>query len=200
MSTATQSLTPEDVLAMPGGDRYELVDGELKEMHMSQESSWVAGEVFGRLREFVTAVQLGWVFPEGTSYQCFPWDPLMFRRADASFIAAARLPDGPTGEGHTRIAPNLAVEVVSPYDSLYDVEAKVADYLEAGVQVVWVANPDQRTITVHRLSDPSAPTRLREPDELRGEGVLEGFRCRVGDLFPPAADGTPRAAKKTESG
>ncbi|MBX3439047.1 MAG: Uma2 family endonuclease [Planctomycetaceae bacterium] len=198
MSTITHPLTPDDVLAMPDGDRYELVNGELKERQMSELSSWVAGKIIRLLGPFEDQ-GAGWIFPEGTSYQCFPWDPLMFRRADASFIARNRRPDGPTGSGHIRIAPDLAAEVVSPHDSLYDVEAKVADYLEAGVQVVWVVNPDRRTITIHRLSDPSAPTRLKETDELCGEGVLEGFRCRVGDLFPPAVHDKRRSAAATQT-
>ncbi len=179
-----QTYTPEDLLTMPDGDRYELVNGELRERHMSQESSWVAGKIFRLLGPFEDR-GLGWVFPEGTSYQCFSWDATRVRKPDTSFIRRERLPDGPTGEGHTKIAPDLAVEVVSPHDSLYDVDAKVADFLDAGVRVVWVANPHQRTVTIYRLQDPSSPTRLTESDELRGEESLEGFRCRVGELFPP---------------
>ncbi len=179
-----QTYTPEDLLTMPDGDRYELVNGELRGRHMSQESSWVAGKIFRLLGPFEDR-ELGWVFPEGTSYQCFPWDPMRIRKPETSFIRRERLPEGPTGEGHTKIAPDLAVEVVSPHDSLYDVDAKVADFLDAGVRVVWVANPHQRTVTIYRLEDPSSPTRLTEADELHGEDSLEGFHCRVGELFPP---------------
>ncbi len=188
MSTIEQDLTPDDVLAMPDGDRYELVDGELKELNVSQESSWVAGEIFGRLRDYVKQESLGWVFPEGTSYRCFPHDPLMFRRADTSYISRDRLPEGPTGMGHTLIAPDLAVEVVSPHDTAYDVEAKVGDYLEAGVRLVWVVTPPERIVTVHRPDDRSALRRLSAQDELTGDDVLPGFSCRVVDLFPPVVE------------
>jgi Uma2 family endonuclease len=181
-----QKFTADDLLTMPDGDRYELVGGELRELHMSQESSWIAGEIFGRLRAFVKEHELGWVFPEGTAYQCFPWDPQMVRKPDTSFIARDRLPEGPTGQGHTRIAPDLVAEVVSPNDKAYEVDAKVADYREAGVRTIWVVNPDQRTVKIHRLDDPSAFQHLSAGDMLTGEGVLAGFSCRVGDLFPPA--------------
>jgi Uma2 family endonuclease len=188
MSTVLPTeLTADDLLTMLDGDRYELIDGGLKELHMSQDSSWVAGKILRILGPFEDA-GIGWVFPEGTSYQCFPWDPNRIRRADASFIRRERLPQGPTDVGHTRIAPDLAVEVVSPHDSVYDVDEKVADYLEAGVGIVWVANPHQRTVTIYRLQDPSSPTRLKESDELRGEEALQGFSCQVGDLFPPIGD------------
>ncbi len=184
MSTAPpRQITPEDLLTMPDGDQYELIDGELRELHMSQESSWVAGEVFGRMREFVQARGLGWVFPEGTSYQIFPWDPGRTRRADASFIARERLPEGPIGAGHAHVAPDLAVEVVSPHDSYYDVEEKVVDYLEAGVRLVWVVNPRLRIVSVYRPDAASSPQRLSEGDELTGQDVLPDFRCRVRDLF-----------------
>jgi Uma2 family endonuclease len=185
-----QKFTANDLLTMREGDRYELVSGELRELHMSQESSWVAGEIYRRLANLVVEGRLGWVFPEGTSYQCFPWDAQMVRKPDTSFIARERLPEGPTGEGHTRIVPDLAVEVVSPHDKAYEVDAKVADYQEAGVPTIWVANPNQRTIKVYRLADPSSTSHLVADDELTGDGVLEAFSCRVGDLFP-----TPTAAE-----
>ncbi len=87
--------TAEDLLTMPDGDRYELVNRELRELHMSQKSSWIAGEILRLLGNFVVSTRLGWVFPEGTSFQCFSWDPQMVRKADVSFIATDRLPGRP---------------------------------------------------------------------------------------------------------
>ena len=55
--------TPDDLLRMPGGDRFELVDGQLVERNMGQVSSWVGGETLAVLREFVREHKLGWVFP-----------------------------------------------------------------------------------------------------------------------------------------
>jgi Uma2 family endonuclease len=180
-----QKFTADELLTMPDGDRYELVGGELRELHMSQESSWIAGEIFGRLWGFVKEHELGWVFPEGTAYQCFPWDPQMVRKPDTSFIARDRLPEGPVGQGHTRIAPDLVVEVVSTHDNVYELESKLADYLEAGVKTIWVVHPNQRLVVVHRHNEPSQMQRLKEADEIRGEGALKEFSCRVGDFFPP---------------
>lgn len=186
MSTANAPpVTPEDLLAMPDGNRYELVNGELKELDVSQESSWIAGKVIRVLGEFAEDAQLGWVFPEGTSYQCFPWDPMQVRKPDASFIVRERLPSGPTGRGHTKIAPDLAVEVISPNDRAYEVESKLADYREAGVVTIWIVYPEQRTIIVHRQGQPSSSQIFRENDQLTGDGPLADFACRVGDLFPP---------------
>ena len=79
------------------------------------------------------------------------------------------------------IAPNLAVEVVSPNDLVYEIDEKVEEYLEAGVELVWVVNPVTRTVRVHRADRPGVT--LREMDELTGDDLLPGFRCRVSDLF-----------------
>ena len=178
--------TPADLLSMPDGGRFELIDGELVEVNMSTWSSFVAGGVYGRLRPFSDNHSLGWVFPEGTSYQCFPHVPDRVRRADASFIRKERLSVAQaTAEGHLTIAPDLAVEVLSPNDLAYDVHAKVQDYLRARVRLVWVISPDVHFVDVYRLD--GSGVILREEEELSGEDVLPGFRCRVGDLFqlPP---------------
>ena len=74
-------------------------------------------------------------------------------------------------------APDLAVEVISPGDSLEEVEEKVDDYLNAATPLVWVVNPRRRTITIHRPGrDPQV---LREADTLTGEDVIPGFQCEV---------------------
>ena len=186
MSTAAapKRYTPQDLLTMPDGDRYELVDGQLVERNMSFWSSYVAGEIYRLLSSHVRENQQGWVLPEGTSYQCFPDSPTKVRKPDDSFIRRERLTLAQaTEEGHISIAPDLAVEVVSPNDTAYDIAVKVQELLAAGVRLIWVVIPADRRVEVHRLRGPG--TILRENDELTGEDVLPGFRCRVGDLFLP---------------
>ena len=119
--------------------------------------------------------------PADASYQCYPDDPRKVRRPDVSFIRADRLPAEEDREGHCRIAPDLAVEVISPNDLYTDVDEKVEEYLAAGVRQVWVLNPSTRTLRVHRCD--GTQNYLREQDELTGEDVVPGFRCRVGALF-----------------
>jgi Uma2 family endonuclease len=169
---------------MPDGDRFELVDGQLVERNMSAWSSYVAGELHGRLRDFSKTGQVGWVFPEGTSYRCFPDDADKVRKADVSFVRFDRLTvQQAMADGHLTLAPDWVAEVLSPNDLAYQVEQKVQDYLTAGVRLVWVIHPPTRTVHVHRRE--GTGTILRENDELDGEDVLPGFRCRVGDLFQP---------------
>jgi Uma2 family endonuclease len=178
---AKQRIPPEDLLTMPNGDGFELVNGALVERNMGWESSWIASRLSHFLTSFCDANQLGWVAGADASYQCFPDDPTKVRRPDVSFIRGDRLAADDRPEGHCRIAPDLAVEVISPNDLYSEVETKVDEYLRAGVQLVWVIDPPTRTVRVHRADGTLAD--LHEADQLSGENVLPGFRCAVRDLF-----------------
>lgn len=188
MSTAEiqKQYTPADLLTLPDADHYELVDGQLVEKKLSFWASYVANNLSCRLTIFSNANQSGWVVSEGASYQCFPDAPNRVRRPDVSFIRRDRLSLAQaTTEGHLAIAPDLTTEVMSPNDLGYEVAKKVQQWLHAGVRLVWVVNPETRTIDVHRAH--GAGTILREQDELDGEDVLPGFRCAVRELFEPPA-------------
>lgn len=180
---AQTEFTPDDLLTMPDGDSYELVDGQLVERKMGAESSWISGRIFGlidRWNESGPVDEQGWAFPEGTSLQCFVGRKV--RRADASFFKAGRI-KGNFPRGHLPIAPNLAVEVISPRDIYEEVEQKVQEYLDAGVELIWLISPRDRTVKIYRQGGRD-PQRLTVDDELTGEDVLPGFRCQVADLFP----------------
>ena len=195
MATAATAprYTPADLLKMSDGDRYELVDGNLVERDRSFWSSYVGGELYGLLWLYCREQKLGWVVPEGVSYQCFADAPSRVRRADVSFLRADRLSlQQATGEGHLRTAPDLVAEVISPNDLAYEVEVKVNEWLAAGVRLVWVVNPPVRQVRVHRGDGTVAVVKEGEP--LSGEGVVPGFACRVAELFQPPPGVTPPAA------
>jgi Uma2 family endonuclease len=177
------ALTPEDLLLMPDeGQGFELVHGELREMNMSRESSRVGLRLGHLLECFVDAGHPGWVFGEGTSYRCFPHDPKGTRRADASYISIERLPVAMyKDEGHTSLSPDLVAEVISPNDLAQEVEEKIEDWLSAGVQIIWVVNPEKQTIRVVRQDGGYALVRIG--DTLTADGVLPGFSCPVAELF-----------------
>jgi Uma2 family endonuclease len=188
MTVAVQErrFTPEDLLTMQDGNHYELVDGNLVEKEIGTESAWVAGMLGRLLGNYAAEKQLGWVLPSEASYQCFPEDPRRVRRPDVSFIRAGRLPGERLPKGHTSIAPDLAVEVVSPNDLYWEVRQKVGEYLRAGVRLVWVIDPDSRYVEVSRAGGSFAL--LQGEEVIDGEEVLPGFRCRVVDILPPNRD------------
>ena len=192
MSTIAEpnTYTPDDLLRMPDGDRYELADGRLVELNGGVLSSLVAARVLHRLVDFCEPKALAWIFSADLGYQCFPDHPRKVRKPDVSLVLRDRLPAEQFAEGFLTLPPDLAVEVVSPNDLAYEVEEKVEEYLGAGVRLVWVVYPTTRTIHIHR-GDGSAAV-ARSSDELNGEDLLPGFVCRVGDIFPllpsPAAE------------
>ena len=78
------------------------------------------------------------------------------------------------------LAPDLAVEVISPSDSYTEVAEKVAQLLEAGTQLVVLIDPRTRTVSLHY---DDVIDRLTEADTLTLGDVLPGFECVVGELF-----------------
>jgi Uma2 family endonuclease len=186
MSTATATkphYTPEDLLAMPDSKSYELVGGQLVERNMGAESSRVGGRLYSRLDRFCEEHNLGTVWPADNGYQCFPHDPDLVRKPDVSFVVRSRLLGGVVPKGWVKIPPDLAVEVVSPRDRVYELDEKLADYRKARVPLVWVINPESRTVTVYQIDRPIRL--LFEDDELSGEEIIPGFRCPIREILPP---------------
>jgi Uma2 family endonuclease len=167
---------------MPDGKSYELVDGQLLERKTGIESSWVGGRLHALLDTFCAEHGIGWVLNSASGYQCFSYDPGRVRRPDVSFVRYGRFPAGVLPEGWARIPPELAVEVVSPNDTAYELDEKLEDYRKAGVPLVWVINPNSRTVRVHRRD--GSVIYLREDEELSGEDVIPGFRCVVREMLP----------------
>ena len=127
------TLTPDALLEMSEGDRFELVDGQLVERNSSGLSSLVGSRINGRLWSFVRERGLGMVFQSDCGYQCFP-DDGKIRRPDGSFIRAGRLSLEELQRGYLRVASDLVVEVVSPNDLAIEVDTKVEEYISAGVR------------------------------------------------------------------
>lgn len=189
---APAQYTPEDLLSMPDGDCFELIDDQLVERNMGAESSWVGLRLGSRLSQHGDENNLGWALPADNGYQCFPHAPGVVRRPDVSFIRFGRLPGGVLPKGWIKIAPDLVVEIVSPHDIAEDLEERLCDYEKARVPLVWVIYPRSRTVMVYRGGGPAL--RLHEHDELSGEDVLPGFRCALSDLWPRREPEVPQAA------
>ena len=118
---------------------------------------------------------LGRLYPADTDFKL--GDRLV--KPDVAFVSTARLPENRNQA--SPIAPDLAVEVVSPSDVFRRVIEKAFAYLDAGTQIVWVIEPGSKTVTVYR-SETNIKLLTRE-DTLSGEEVIEGFSCQVTQLF-----------------
>jgi Uma2 family endonuclease len=144
-------------------------------------SGWVGGYLYYLITTFVLKDSLGWVFPSDVGYQCYPGHPDRMRKPDVSFIRRGRLPGEKVTEPFILIAPDLVVEVVSPNDTVYDLDRKIEEYLEAGVRLVWVVNPEVRKVRIYRVDGTSGI--VDERGTVSGEDVLSGFQFAVADLF-----------------
>jgi Uma2 family endonuclease len=181
MSTKTlpSPVTPDDLLAMPDGDHYELIDGTPKEKRKGARSSEIAGMLVTSLVTFVRRHRRGHVYGPKTGYRSFPNNRV--RKPDISFVVAGRLKDDKSPKGDIDIVPDLAVEVVSPIETYEEVAAKLMDYKSAQVKLIWVISPETKTVMVRRLDGTCAE--LNETGTLSGEDVLPGFTCPVAELF-----------------
>jgi Uma2 family endonuclease len=174
--------TAEELFCLPDdGFRYELVAGELIQRTPSGAqhgdfSSFMAH----RLRAFVDPRGLGRVSGAETGF-ILRRDPDTVRAPDAAFIRKERVPPGGPPKTFWPFAPDLAVEVVSPNDPASPLLRKVRDYLRAGTRLVWVIDPDVRTVTVYK--SPRVARVLEIGDVLTGEPVLPGFRLPLAELF-----------------
>ncbi len=181
MTTATY-VTADQLLQMPDdGYRYELVAGELRKM---APAGWRHGDIGGRLHSllghYIVQHKLGKVFFAETGF-LLARDPDTVRAPDIAFIHKDHLPAQRPEEAFWPGAPDLAVEVLSPGDTLAEVDDKVRAWLDAGTMMVWVVNPKGQNVTVYRSATDIKV--LTENDQLDGQDVLPGFRCRVGDIF-----------------
>jgi Uma2 family endonuclease len=77
--------------------------------------------------------------------------------------------------------PILAVEILSPSDVHSDVTEKVQEYLDAGVAVVWVVDPDFEVVGIFRPGQ--EPEFVNRSHEITGDPELPGFRVAVVELF-----------------
>ena len=174
-------LTSEDLWKIvANGSRYELYRGELVPMTpVGLEHGRIVIR-FGRLLDqHVQKNLLGTVGTEVGFHLLENPDTTV--APDIAFIEQSRLPRGEAAKKFVEFAPDLAVEVLSPWDTATDITRKIEIYLNAGVRLVWVVDPGTQRVTVYRsLQD----VKVLTPDqELDGAGVLPGFRVKVSEIF-----------------
>ena len=183
MATATQMRhTPEELLDITDRPMPELIDGELVEREpKGQEADGVGCNLAALLVGYSKATLPGIVNGSQGSFQVFPDDPKKVRIPDVSFTRRDRIPGGKPAKGHARVAPDLAVEVISPIDKAAKVFGKIRDFLDAGVPLIWAINPGSRDVLVIRAD--GTGSLLKVGDTLDGGDVLPGFSCPVAALF-----------------
>jgi len=178
-TTTRPAATEEDLRATPrDGLKYELVDGHIRVSPAGYRHGQVCWKLGGRLHAFLQEHPVGHGVDSSTGFR-LPGGNV--RVPDVAFMAKGRFANERGPVGFSDLVPDLAVEVLSPDDRSRDVLDKVGEYLEAGVPLVWVIDPERRTAAVYRsMTD---VRRLGADEFLDGEDVLPGFRCRLADVI-----------------
>lgn len=174
---------PEVRVARKVEDRkgHEFLNGQWVEKPMSMRAGVVGASILTALSVHVRPRRLGLVFNPDGAYR-LPGSPSgRIRKPDVSFVATDHLPADRDEDGSWPIAPDLAVEVISPNEEAQDAEQKLDEYLRAGVRLVWVAYLPTRNIWAYRPD--GTARRYRAEDTLTGEDVLPGFAVPVAELF-----------------
>jgi Uma2 family endonuclease len=179
-------MTTEELLALPrnGTERW-LIEGQLREKPMT-----VRNRTHGRIMATIVYLLKRWL-----ESQLEPRGQILCGEAGCRL---RRNPDSTVGIDVVYIAANLAqqesnettlidgvpilaAEILSPSDTIEEIEEKIEIYQKAGVALVWVVNPYDQTITIYRLD--TEPELVNVRQELSGEPHLPGFCVAVAEVF-----------------
>ena len=190
MEQQLQKISADRFIALVDSPEYadlvvELVEGEIVEM---SKPGGLHGQITFllslKIGNFVVDNRLGIVTAADTGFilERDPDGGDTVRGLDIAFLSSATapavLPDPPV-----ELAPDLAVEVISPGNKVADMHRKIRQLLAAGTALIWVVHPETRTVEVHTRS---GATTLEGDDRLSGGDVLPGFEIPVSEIFPVA--------------
>ncbi len=169
--------------------RLELVEGEIVDTPFSNPiHAGILISLSTTINVFVTKHSLGQVVGGDAPFvlEQSPVGRDTIRGIDIAYLSYDRFP-GPLTTQPLRVAPDLAVEIVSPSNSASDIAKKIQQLLDAGTDLIWIVYPELRSVAVHSKS---GATTLLEDDSLSGVDVLPGFVLPVREIFPrPIAAG-----------
>ena len=164
--------------------QYELINGELFEMTPANLlHSWLASEISGFIRDFVRPRHLGYTLVEGGFTPEGDRNTLL--APDVAFVGSSRL-SVPFPQVFVGFMPDLAVEIVSPSNSIAGLRNKAAIYLRNGSSIVWIVIPDREGVEVCRLTEDGTIEHkfIGIEGKLLGDDVLPGFELELRQLFP----------------
>lgn len=177
--------TDDELLALDvDGHKHELWSGRIITMSPAgADHGDISSRLIGALIAFTQENKLGRVYDGQTGFRLGPSHCFA---PDVSFVSKARLKlILPARDKLFHAAPDLAVEVLSPSDSITKTEVKITLYLMHGAHLVWMVDVRQRFVRVYR--EPGKFELLRPGRSLSGNSVLPGFRYAVSRLFEDPA-------------
>ena len=172
-------VTIDDMYHMPkDGQKYELVDGKVVVSPAGMYHAEIVTKISHIIATFLDDHPIGKVYGDNMGL-IFPNGNL--RSPDVSFVRMEKLPDGKSPVTFGKLVPDFAIEVLSPDHRPSQVAGKIGEYLECGVPLVWVVDPEAKTVTAYRSL--SNIQQFTGEDTISAEPVLPGFTCPISRLF-----------------
>ncbi len=155
--------------------KFEWIGGEIVEVPTNMVTSRIALLIGAAIVWYLSQNDIGYATGADGGYQVSGerYAP------DVGFISKQRQPE-PSTETYNPLAPDLAIEVMSPSDLLHNTRIKVVNYLAAGT-VVWLVRPDIKVVEVYVSGQPVQV--IHEDGTLDGGTVLPDFKLAVKDIF-----------------
>jgi Uma2 family endonuclease len=181
LSTEKKVWTDEEFMALSrDGHRYELVNGEVLDMGNSgMEHGGIGSLLGGLLAIYVKQHKLGIVCDSSTAFTLKTGNK---RSPDVSFVAKDRLKGlKRPPRGFFQGSPDLAVEILSPSNTIEEIHDKIVEYFDNDTRLVWVIHPDEKYVLIYHSPEPDRF--LRSGDRLDGEEIVPGFSMAVSELF-----------------
>ena len=178
--------TEQDVIDIEARESRlcELVDGVLVEKTVGYYESYLAGRLIILIGAFVEQHRLGCVAGADGMMRLASG---LVRIPDVSFVSWGQLP----GRRVPRVpiadlAPDLAVEVISPSNTAREMERKLRDFIDAGVRLIWYVYPEPQEVHVYTAERHDV---LTIEQGLSGGDVLPGFVLPLRRLFEEPQQG-----------
>ncbi len=166
---------------LDGAIVYKIVNGELIDReNRNAKHGYIALILSAALFNCVSTRKLGGMFDSSTAFKMKSGNK---RSPDISFIAKERLQGlDELPDGFLEGAPDIAVEILSPGNTVPKLHDKLVEYFENGARLVWVIHPQERYVLVYRSSQ--KPDRLvKSTDSLDGEEIVPDFTLAIAEFF-----------------
>jgi Uma2 family endonuclease len=174
----TRLYTADDLFQLGPDAPYELIEGELIEV---SPQGRIHGRAISNLAFFLTQeirVDQSGELLSGDVGFILAQDPDTVLAPDVAFVRMERLLN--EGDGYLKLAPDLAIEVVSPGNSVREIARKTAIYLAAGSNEVWVVRPRERDVAVHR---PNAAVAILRDKERLESPLFPNLSLPISEIF-----------------
>jgi Uma2 family endonuclease len=186
MPTATMPMTTADLLALPDdGKRRWLINGELREEGMTVRNRFHSMAMANLSCDLVhwrrTLSEPRGKVVCGEAGVRLPGDPETTVGVDIAYVSHDVMVQQTEKTSIIEGVPELVVEILSPSDTQELIDEMVEEFLVAGVPLVWLVDPTDRTVTIYRPGE--EPTLVNSRQKLEGGTVLPGFSVPVAQIF-----------------